>query len=174
MIFEPIETERLILRPLKVSDAEHIFNTWASDTRVTKYMIYSTHKNVEDTIKWLESVAAKENDETILETGFQLKETGKLIGSGGAYYQPQYDRWSIGYNIAYDYWHQGYTTEAAKGIVDFLRKKGIKRFIADHAIENIYSGKVMEKIGMKFDHLGVYACMDDRVFDAKYYIMDLD
>ena len=174
MRFTPIETERLILRPLEITDAEHIFSTWTSDPRVTKFMIYSTHKNVEETRQWLQTVADNADNEKVLDAGFQLKETGKLIGSGGAYYQSQYDRWSLGYNLAYDHWHKGYTTEAARAIVDFLSAQGIKRFMADHAIDNPNSGKVMEKIGMKFDHMGVYACFDDRVFDAKYYIMDLD
>lgn len=175
MRFTPIETERLIIRPLLITDAEHIFKTWTSDPRVTKFMTYSTNKSVTDTKQWLESVAANDDNDKRFEAGFQLKETGKLIGSGGAYYKAQYDRWSIGYNIAFDYWHKGYTTEAVRAIVDYLHKeKGIKHFISDHAVDNPNSGKVMEKIGMKFDHDGVYACYDDRVFDAKYYIMDLE
>ncbi|MBD5104358.1 MAG: GNAT family N-acetyltransferase [Ruminococcaceae bacterium] len=171
-----IETERLILRPLEVSDAEHIFNTWASDPRVTKFMTYTTHKSSETTKEWLESVErdAQDNDSKKHEIGFQLKESGKLIGSGGAYYKPEFDRWSIGYNLAFDYWHQGYTSEAMKGLVDTLSKMGIKHFISDHAVDNPNSGKVMEKIGMKFDHMGSYTCFDGRVFEAKYYIMDLE
>ena len=170
-----IETERLILRPLEVSDAEHIFNTWASDPRVTKFMIYTTHESSETTKEWLESVErdAQDNDSKKHEIGFQLKESGKLIGSGGAHYKPEFDRWSIGYNLAFDYWHQGYTSEAMKGLVDALSGMGIKHFIADHAVDNPNSGKVMEKIGMKFDHMGSYTCHDGRVFEAKYYIMDL-
>lgn len=164
------ETERLILRPLEMTDAEHIFNTWTSDPRVTKFMAYSTHKSVDETKQWIMGA----DNEKLLYAGFQLKETGKLIGSGGAFYQSQYDRWSLVYNIAYDYWNNGYTTEALKKIVDFLRAKGIKRFIAENAVDNLYSEKVIEKIGMKFDHLGAYACFDGRVFDAKYYIMDLE
>lgn len=171
-----IETERLILRPLEVSDAEHIFSTWASDPRVTKFMIYTTHKSSETTKEWLESVErnARDNDYKGCDIGFQLKESGKLIGSGGAHYKPEFDRWNIGYNLAFDYWHQGYTSEAMKALVDTLSKMGIKRFISDHAVDNPNSGKVMEKIGMKFDFMGSYTCFDGRVFEAKYYIMDLE
>ena len=32
-----IETERLILRPLKMTDVEEIFNNWTSDPDVAKY-----------------------------------------------------------------------------------------------------------------------------------------
>ncbi|MDE6579101.1 MAG: GNAT family N-acetyltransferase, partial [Ruminiclostridium sp.] len=56
MRFAPIETERLILRPLEIADTEHIFSTWTSDPRVTRFMIYATHKNAEETRQWLESV----------------------------------------------------------------------------------------------------------------------
>ena len=170
-----IETERLILRPLEVSDAEHIFNTWASDPRVTKFMNYTTHKSSEETMEWLERVVNIAEDKSSKEfnIGFPLKESGKLIGSGGAIYDTKSDRWSLGYNLAYDYWHQGYTSEAMKGLVDTLSEIGIKRFISDHAVDNPNSGKVMEKIGMKFDHMGSYTCHDGRVFEAKYYIMDL-
>lgn len=175
MKLQVIETERLILRPLEVSDAEHIFNMWTSDPRVTKYMTYTTHESAEQTKEWIESVVQKtENkDSKTIDIGFQLKESGKLIGTCGAYYKPEFDRWSLGYNLAFDYWHQGYTSEAMKGLVDTLSKIGIKRFIADHAVDNPNSGKVMEKIGMKFDHMGEYTCYDGRVFKAKYYIMDL-
>lgn len=176
MIIPIIETERLILRPLKIEDAEHIFNTWTSDPRVTKYMIYSTHKKTDETRKWLSDTEEEYKTGKGYEYGFQLKETGKLIGSGGACLKEKDgNRWDLGYNIAYDYWHKGYTSEAMKAIVDYLSgKKCIKHFIADHAVDNPNSGKVMEKIGMKFDHMGSYTCLDGRKFEAKFYVLDLD
>ena len=36
-----IETERLILRPLNIDDADAVFQ-WVSDERVARYMIYNT------------------------------------------------------------------------------------------------------------------------------------
>lgn len=170
-----IETKRLLLTPLELSDAERIFSGWTSDERVTKFMTYSTHKTVEETKEWLKTVIERTENESArsVEVGFRIKESGMLIGSSGAYYKPEYDRWSLGYNLAFDYWHQGYTSEAMKALTERLNEMGIKKFISAHAVDNPNSGRVMEKIGMKFDHMGSYTCHDGRVFEAKYYIMDM-
>ena len=84
-----IETERLILRPLTMDDAQTAFDTWASDPEVAKYMRYYAHKSVDTTKEWLKSVVANENSDTDYDWGFVLKETGKLIGSGGIYYDDE-------------------------------------------------------------------------------------
>lgn len=46
-----LETKRLLLRPLKQSDAIDIFENWASDEDFPKYMTWSAHKNIEETKK---------------------------------------------------------------------------------------------------------------------------
>lgn len=169
-----INTQRLILRPLTVADAQRVFCAWTSDPRVTKYMIYDTHKTVKETREWLESVEAKNDSDVSYNWGFVLKETGELIGSGGGYYVPDYDRFSIGYNIMFDYWHKGITTEAMAAIMDFLKNTAkIKKFMSDHAVDNIYSGKVMEKLGLTYHHDGEYKKANGTVFKAKYYYLDV-
>lgn len=40
-----LETDRLLLRPFSVDDAEAMFNGWASDPEVTKYLTWNTHQN---------------------------------------------------------------------------------------------------------------------------------
>ncbi|MBO6285434.1 MAG: GNAT family N-acetyltransferase, partial [Bacilli bacterium] len=42
-----LESLRLLLRPLKVDDAEAVFNGWANDKEVTKYLTWNPHPNVE-------------------------------------------------------------------------------------------------------------------------------
>lgn len=176
MKLQRIETERLLLRELSIEDAEHIYNTWTSDPRVTKFMGYTAHESVDVTRKWLADVEKNNEDEgsEALVWGFELKSTGVLIGSGSATYKPEFEKWSLGYNIAFDYWNKGYTTEAMRAVVEYLSSMGIKHFCANHAVDNTASGRVMEKIGMKYWKDGDCRCRDCRVFEAKYYILDID
>lgn len=167
-----IETERLILRPLTTSDAEHIFKTWASDPRVTKYMIYSTHKSSQDTYEWLKTVETSLSG-TDYDWGFELKATGKLIGSGGLYYKEKENAYNMGYNIAFDYWHKGYTYEAAKAFIEYIKTIGGKKITSSHAIENINSGKVMQKLGMHYVCDNEIVCFDGTVMASKKYEMDI-
>ncbi|MDO4864789.1 MAG: GNAT family N-acetyltransferase [Ruminococcus sp.] len=144
-IIPTIETERLILRPLTVEDAGEAFE-WTGDERVSKYMIYTTHSDISVTKTWLESTADLENEYL---WGFVRKSDGKLIGSGSIRYRTDEERWSFGYNIRYDCWNQGYTTEATLRMMDYVREKhGAKRFVAEHAVGNPASGRVMEKCGL--------------------------
>lgn len=46
-----LETERLILRKIKLSDYNDIFNCWTSDYNVSKYVTWNPHKTKEETKK---------------------------------------------------------------------------------------------------------------------------
>lgn len=167
-----IETERLVLRPLTTDDAEHIFKTWASDPRVTKYMLYSPHESSKNTYDWLKSI-----EDTIegpdYDWGFELKETGKLIGSGGLYYRKDEDAYNMGYNLAFDYWHHGYAYEAAKAFIEYIKTVGGKKITSTHAIENINSGKVMMKLGLHYVCENTMYCFDGTTMPGKKYEMDI-
>lgn len=73
-----IQTERLLLRPLKVGDAEEVFE-WVSDERVSRYMVYTTYTDIEQVREWLAFV---EKDASTYNFGFERISDGKLIGSG--------------------------------------------------------------------------------------------
>ena len=50
---ETIETERLLLRRPRSSDAQMIFQRYASDHEVTRYLSWPTHRSVVDTLAFL-------------------------------------------------------------------------------------------------------------------------
>lgn len=60
-----LESERLTLRKLKETDAEEVFKNWTSDDEVSKYVRWSTHKNVEETREWLRQEKKIVNQKTI-------------------------------------------------------------------------------------------------------------
>ena len=41
-----IESERLLLRPFVMEDAKAMFENWASDSAVTKYLMWSPHADI--------------------------------------------------------------------------------------------------------------------------------
>ncbi|WP_394926824.1 GNAT family N-acetyltransferase [uncultured Robinsoniella sp.] len=48
-----LETERLILRPFTMEDAQAVFQGWESDPNVAKYMFWTSHNDIRKTIEWL-------------------------------------------------------------------------------------------------------------------------
>ncbi len=164
-----LETERLILRPLTVSDATEAFESWTSDPDVARYMIYCTHTDVEVTKTWL-AESEKSLDTDNYDWGFVRKADGKLIGSGGIYYKEETDSYTLGYNIMKACWHQGYTTEAARAMITFgIEVLGAKKFTSNHAKENPNSGKVMEKVGFHYVCDSSFEKLDGTRMEAKYY-----
>ncbi len=164
-----IETERLLIRPVVPADAEAIYR-WTSDPEVTRYMIYTTHPNVESTRAWL---AGRDlSDENSYDLGIALKDTGELVGMGGLVYEPAEDIWLIGYNLRRDMWGQGIVVKAMEGIIAEIQKRRTIRAIrGEFAVENAKSGRVMEKLGMQYLRDSAYSKFDGSItFPSKIYI----
>lgn len=159
-----LETDRLILRPLIVEDAEAVF-AWVGDEDVARYMVYNTYETVEQVKGWLEYL--KQEDEEY-HFGFVRKEDNMLIGAGSIGPTMNIETnekrdgfWGFGYNLRKDCWGKGYATEAAKAMIKFAHEKfGINHFTCSHAVENKASGRVIEKCGLHFVKYGEYTKLD--------------
>ncbi|NLM05807.1 MAG: GNAT family N-acetyltransferase [Tissierellia bacterium] len=162
-----IESERLILRTLKVEDAEKIFK-WLSDPRVSKFMPYPTYEKVGEAEEWIRSNLNKERE---FYFSISLKETGEMVGNASIEYIDDRELWSFGYNFDYNHWNKGYATEAGRALIDYIKKEfDGKKFGADCVVENIASEKAILKIGLKFSHYGTMEKLDgSQVFKNKYF-----
>ena len=108
-----IKTERLLLRPLTVADANEVFE-WVSDERVSCYMVYTTYTRIDQVKEWLAFV---EKDTSTYNFGFERLSDGMLIGSGDIGRDSKNGYWKFGYNLRYDCWGNGYATEAARAMI---------------------------------------------------------
>jgi ribosomal-protein-alanine N-acetyltransferase len=177
-----LETNRLILRPLTLGDAETAYYGWTGDTEVAKYVSWLPHYSIDDTIKWLKEIEWKQNGKNDLALkdnyiwGFVLKETSELFGSGGLIWEEHYQLYQIGYNIKKSHWNHGYTTEAMRTVLRFAAANlGIKRVAAGHAKEDLASAKVIEKLGFVYDRDDITPHVDGtRYFNSREYFLDLD
>ena len=112
-----LETNRLLLRPLILDDAQAVFE-WVSDEQVARYMVYNTYENIEQVFDWLTSIQNDAEESSEYHFGFVRKSGGKLIGSGSIGPASARDGfWSFGYNFRRDCWGMGYATEAARAMI---------------------------------------------------------
>ena len=152
-IIPVIETERLILRPFELSDAPAIFR-YSSDLENTKYMLWEPNKTLAAVKEFIRAELKKYKSGRDYDYAFVLKETGAMIGTGGAIVgEGVYAHTAeLGYILDKRYWGRGYAPEAMRALTEYLfSEKGIRRVQAKHFIGNPASGRVMEKIGMKYE-----------------------
>lgn len=175
MMTPHLETERLILRPLKLLDVEEIFNNWTADEEVAKYMVWDVHKSVQETREWLSYEVANINNDNNYTWGIVLKNTNEIIGTISLLYKEETQCYSLGYNIMKKYWGQGITTEAGRCVIDYgINVLKQKKFYCRHANENIGSMKVMLKLGFKYYGESYYDSFSgSKHFEAKEYYLEI-
>ena len=76
-----IETHRLILRSFRIEDAEDMFENWASDPEVTRFLTWPAHRSVEVTRMILNDWIPKYQDGGFFNWAMEWKENGRVIGN---------------------------------------------------------------------------------------------
>lgn len=146
-----IETERCILRPFRMEDAPDMYSNWASDPEVTKYLTWPVHKDISVTESILSSWIAEYAGKDCYNWAIILKESGHAVGNiSVVHIKEDTEALSIGYCLSRRLWGQGIMTECLSAVVDYLfDNTSVIRIDATHDTENIGSGRVMQKAGMK-------------------------
>ena len=148
-----LETQRLILRKAKISDAEDMFKNWASDSRVTKFLIWEPYTNTEDVRGYISFLLENYKNDNYYYWFIELKETQEPIGAISVVQMSEdIESALIGYCLGYNWWHQGIMTEAFTAVIKFLFEEvGINRIESTHDPNNPNSGKVMKKCGLRYE-----------------------
>lgn len=87
---------------------------------------------------------------------------GEMIGSIGITIISEDDfKGELGYKIGGHWWNQGYSSEAAKAVIDYMfRNTDIERIDSFSSVKSQASRKVMEKIGNKYIKCLIYKIRD--------------
>lgn len=155
---EVIETERLTMRRLMPDDYK-LMAAWDMDERVYKYLLGSACKTPEEPLAWLpkKDPTSKVNILMLV----SAKEDGHAVGIYALNHNLEKDIWSLSYVNKYDDWGKGYTVEGMKALMEHaIKVYGAHVFEGECAKENIGSRRVMEKLGMVYDHSSSYSKSD--------------
>ena len=147
-----IETERLIIRPFKLSDLEASYEM-NLDAEVSKYTgdggIVSKS---EIKRRIVENVFGDYEKYGFGRLAVELKSEGQFIGFTGLKYLDDLNEVDLGYRFMKRYWGKGIATESAKASIDFgFNDLGLKRLIALALPENHASINVLKKLNFKYE-----------------------
>lgn len=145
-----LETEKIVLRPFHLSDAEHV-QILANDQQIhdTTVRIPYPYK-IEMAEQWIQSHNELFEKQIALNFAITIKPELIFIGAIGLELDMNNKKAELGYWVGVEYWNKGYCTEAAIEVIKYgFQKIGLIRIESICMTKNTASEKVLIKIGMK-------------------------
>jgi RimJ/RimL family protein N-acetyltransferase len=149
---DPLETERLLLRPYADRDYEPLY-AMRSNADVARYLYWEpqTEDEVRETLATKIASVSIRSEGDVLAVAAEHRFTGALVADVILHWLSREHRLAeIGYITHPDHAGQGYATEAARPLLavafDVL---GLHRVIGRTEARNVGSARVLEKLGMR-------------------------
>ncbi|MCL6296254.1 GNAT family N-acetyltransferase [Jejuia spongiicola] len=151
-----IETERLILRGLRTTDLDGMFEL-DSNPEVHRYLGNKPVKTKAESQKMLNSIINQYKERGIGRFAAIEKATGNFIGWSGIRLNTEYNMngytkyYDIGYRLIPKYWGKGYATESGKAAVNYaFNVLKLTKLYGITEMENQASHNALLKIGLHY------------------------
>ncbi len=147
-----LETERLLLRKISLTDAEDMYE-YSAQAKVTKHLLWTEHPTLAYTQAYVEYLQTRYAVGDYYDWAIVSKQTGKMIGTAGfTSIDTANNTAEIGYVLHPDFWGMGIAAEAAREVLRFgFEELKLSRIAAVCMKENPSSLRVMEKCGMHLE-----------------------
>ena len=155
MVFAPIETARLRLRPQEARDAGFALCIWG-DPITGKYLSDPALDSIDDLNEYMNLLRHLNDSSDCYYVIAEDKVTRQPIGTCCAVVKENGVCWDIGYCIHPTAWHKGYAKEMVRALMDFGIQKGVRTFLADVAADNAASCAVMRSLGFVATENGTF------------------
>jgi ribosomal-protein-alanine N-acetyltransferase len=147
---EILRTTRLLLRRPDAADVTSIYDRYASDPEVCRYLAWPMHRSVDDTLGFLEFSDTEWRHWPAGPFLIFSRSGDKLLGSTGLAFENS-SRASTGYVFARDSWGCGLATEVVLAMKSLAASLGVKGLYAHVFPDHVPSRRVLEKAGFLYD-----------------------
>ena len=144
-----IETERLVLRPMEITDTDPMLTVFADPLVAASFGIPPFDR--ERMHRWVQRNLEHQKEHGCGLFSVVLKAEGLLIGDCGLEWMEMGEERvaELGYDFRSDYWHHGYATEAAIAVRDYgFKDLKLPRLVSLIRVGNYPSRRVAERVGM--------------------------
>jgi ribosomal-protein-alanine N-acetyltransferase len=141
------ETDRILARLPRASDAAMLFSAYTSDPAVTRFLMWKPHQSLHETECFIGDCMAVVEAGTRFPYMLAMKDRpNDLIGMLDA--RPWQHTVDLGYVLAPRYWGQGLMPEAVRSLTEWaLTQEHFFRVQAFCDVENQASQRTLEKAG---------------------------
>ena len=155
----PLETERLLLRPLSPDDLDAV-HAYQSLPEVCRYVPYEPRTREEIALHLVDPDRARREltgEGQVLDLAVVLRESGQVIGDALLFLHSERHRaGEVGYAFNPAFHGHGYATEAAREMLRLgFEELGLHRIIARVDQRNTASAAVLTRLGMRLEAVQV-------------------
>jgi len=160
-----LETPRLILRHVVDTDAAFVLDLLNQPSFI-KYIADRGVRTLDQARDYIATRFTKSYEDHGLGLYMvELKEDGTPVGLSGLVNRDTLPNPDIGFAFLPQFWSKGYAFESAEAVRNYARDTlGIKRLLAITSQDNESSGRLLEKIGLRFDELIVQGDEELKLF----------
>lgn len=166
-----LETKRLVLRPFTLADAPEV-QRLAGDKEIAKTTLNIPHPYEDGVAEvWIETHLERIKRGELVNFAIVLRKSRSLMGVVALNLNQAHASAEMGYWIGVPYWNNGYITEAAHAALRYgFETLNLNRIHAGYMENNPASGRVMEKIGMRYEgRLRKHLCKWGEFYDLLLY-----
>ena len=166
MLLPTLKTKRLRLRQANMGDAADLFE-YSKDPKVAQHVLCEAHRNINETKRYIRYLIKQYRGGYPSTFVIEYVEKNKVIGTIGFSWVEDVNKAAeIGYSLNREYWNKGIMTEALKAVLEYaFTELNLNRVEAQHELSNPSSGRVLEKVGMKYE-----GCMRQRIYNKGKYV----
>ncbi len=153
-VIPTLVTQRLTLRPFKLSDAKEV-QRQAGHPKVAATTALIPHPYPDGAAEaWISSHEDHFKKGIAIDWALVLTDSNRLIGCLSLTISKSNPRAEIGYWIGEEFWNMGFCSEATQEAIRYVFEDlKLNKVTARHRIDNPASGKVMQKSGMEQEGL---------------------
>lgn len=147
--FPILETERFILRQLRLEDAPDLFSYFSKD-EVTEFYDLESFTEVGQAEELIKNWNDRFTNAQGIRWGITFKHEDRIIGTCGFHnWSKEHFKIEVGYELSPPFWRQGIMTEVLKTVINYgFSRLGLNRIEAFIDPHNISSRKLLQKVGL--------------------------
>lgn len=144
-----LETQRLLLRKFTAADLDALYEIFR-DEEVNTFLPWLPLKSLDDARDFYEARYVRAYR---LPCAYRYAICPKAENIPIGYiHVASDDSHDLGYGLRREFWHRGIATEAGRAVIEQVRRDGIPYLTATHDVRNPQSGRVMQRLGMRYQY----------------------